>query len=367
MIFYENDCVILEASMFKAGTAIADISPDQGLPLAGYPRHPRNNLGIHDPLYASCLFLDDGNTKIEIICMDVAGYSKESVRAVREGIAKETGIPAGNIMICCSHTHSGPWTSSWLDLDDYEHPLGPDPKYAAFLQRTLIALGINAAKRPFEARIGIDKTFCGKEKGIGGNRRNPNEAADPEVWVIGVKDASGLLRACLAKYALHPTFIHSDSFLVSADYPGYMRKHLGEKYPEMMFMFAQGTSGNQSPRFFRSGKTFAEAERAGRTIGNAVLEVLSSMESREDAALGVFSEYVEIDTRQLPSFADAEAASKKYRALWDEAKRRSSSERDVWIAELKSLGADCVRAYSGIKEKGSWGSSWMIFPARYKF
>jgi hypothetical protein len=110
------------------------------------------------------------------------------------------------------------------------------------LNRKLVDLVTQAAGNPFPARLGIEKGFCGSEQGVGGNRRDSMGIADPEVWTIGVQDLEGRWRAAMVKYALHPTFLRSDNFLVSADYPGYVREHLSKTKPEMVFLFAHGTS-----------------------------------------------------------------------------------------------------------------------------
>lgn len=253
----------------KAGTSIVDISPKQGVSLGGYPHHPRHNTGIHDPLYASCLVLDDGITALAIVCMDTISYSKRYVRQVREAASAKTGIPPQNIMICCSHSHSAPRASLNLTMDALERDREPDPDFVDDLNNKLVELVLDAVQNTFPARLGIEKGFCGRGQGVGGNRRDPMGVADPEVWTIGVQDQKGNWRAALVKYTLHPTFLHSDNFLVSADYPGYIRKYLDRTKPGMVFLFAQGTSGNQSPRYFRSGKTFTEAERKSekRPIG----------------------------------------------------------------------------------------------------
>jgi neutral ceramidase len=57
-----------------AGVSIIDISPAKGLELAGYPHCPRYNTGIHDPLYASCIYLDDGKIKLVMIAVDLLFY-----------------------------------------------------------------------------------------------------------------------------------------------------------------------------------------------------------------------------------------------------------------------------------------------------
>ncbi len=336
----------------KAGVAIVDISPGPGIELAGYPHHPRHNTGIHDPLYAGCVCLDDGSTKLAIISMDLLMYSKTAVRALREEASLLTGIPARNIMILCSHTHSGPWTSGRLDLEALEQGLEPDAAYMAELRGKLVRLVAEAWEKKFDAALGVGAGFCGREQGVGGNRRNPNEIADPEVWTLGVKDASGNLRGCLVKYTLHPTFLHSDNFQVSADYPGCIRAYFAEKNPDMVFMFAQGPSGNQSPRYFRSGKTYDEAIRVGRAIGAEADRVLSGLEYRGDLSLLCVSTEIDLELRALPPRGEAERHVAAARSEWESIKATSAVERDIWNAELRLLGAEDTLGYLLLKEKG---------------
>ena len=335
----------------RAGTALIDISPEPGVELAGYPHHPRPNRGVHDPLHAGCITLDDGKTRLAIVCMDLAVYPRSEVRAVRREAAQLTGIPAENILISCSHTHSGPWAAGISFLNALDLGWKVDEQYLAGLRQRLVTLIREAWEMRFEARIGVDKGFCGRDQGVGGNRRNPSELADPEVWTIGVQDVSGTLRGCLVKYSLHPTFLHSDNFLVSADYPGYLREYLGEKRPGTVVLFAQGCSGNQSPRYFRSGKTFEEARRVGRAIGAEAERVLGSLEYSSQARLLCRSAEVEIDLRDLPPRATAQVAVEQARTAWEERKATSSVERDIWNAELLLLGAEDILALVELEER----------------
>lgn len=335
----------------KAGVSITDISPQPGIELAGYPHHPRHNQGVHDPLYASCLFLDDGSTRLAMVTLDLLMYSKTYVREVREEAARRCQIPARNIMICCTHTHSSPWTATGPHMDALMGGQQPNHEYIKTLQRKLIDLIVQASTNVFEARLGIGKGYCGRERGVGGNRREPQGVADPEVWTVGVQDKQGHWRACLVKYALHPTFLHSDNFLVSADYPGYMRKYLESSKPGVVFLFAQGTSGNQSPRYFRSGKTFAEAERVGTEIGKEAERVLEAMQLQPFLPLLVRWIETDLELRKLPSRPEAEAAVVEARKAWEEIKKTGAPEREVWNAELKLLGVEDTLAYIVHQEK----------------
>jgi hypothetical protein len=336
----------------RAGAALTDISPPAGVELAGYPHHPRHNRGIHDPLYAACLYLEDGGTRLAIVSADILMISKRYVQAVRAQVAERTGIPPGNLMIACSHTHSGPWASGRLDLEALERGLEPDKAYLQVLQRKLVDLVDEACEDPFEARIGVDKGYCGREQGVGGNRHHPQEIADPEVWVVGVQDRQGRWRACLVRYALHPTFLHSDNLLVSADYPGYLRSRLDETHPGMVFLFAQGASGNQSPRFFRSGKTFAEAERVGVELAKAAERVLTGMELEDAPALSAFSAETELELRSLPARGEAEARVAAAKAEWERLQAAGRPPEELWIAELELLGAEDTLGYVLQNEKG---------------
>ncbi len=340
------------AHRLQAGVSLVDISPGPGLELAGYPHHPRHNTGVHDPLHAACICLDDGATRLAFVSMDLLMYSKKEVAAAREQIARQAPIPASNIMITCSHTHSGPWGSGRLDMEGLEEALTPDAGFMSDLRQKLAALVKEAWENRFDAAVGVEKGYCGRDNGVGGNRRDPNGIADPEVWVIGVRDAAGRTRGCLVKYALHPTFLHSDNLQVSADYPGCIRKHLAARAPGVTLLFAQGCSGNQSPRYFRSGKTYAEAVRVGSAIGEEAARVLEGMEFRTDAALSVRSVETEIETRVLPSLADAEKAVEITRATWQKAKAESTVERDIWNAELRFLGAEDTLGYVRVRERG---------------
>lgn len=339
----------------RAGSAVVDISPGPGVELAGYPHHPRPNTGIHDPLYAGCICLDDGTTRLALVCMDLAVYPKAEVRAVREPASRLTGIPAAHILISCSHTHSGPWAGGRESLDVLGMGWRVDADYLAGLRRKLVDLIHRAWESSFEASIGIGRGFCAREQGVGGNRRDPFGLADPEVWTIGVKDLSGALRACLVKYTLHPTFLHSDNFLVSADYPGYIREHLGSVHPGMTFLFAQGCSGNQSPRYFRTGKTFAEAQRVGHAIGAEAARVLDALEYRREARLLCRSTEVDVELRHLPPRREAEQAVARTRAEWERLKATSTVERDIWNAELRFLGAENILSFVTMKERAPGG------------
>lgn len=159
--------------MLKAGTSIVDISPKKGIELAGYPHFLRHNTGVNDPLYASCIYLDNGKEKIAVIAMDILFFSRKYVKEVRNRIQEKTYIPGTNIFISVSHTHSGPLAAGRLDMEALEKGLGVDEGYVEGLKDKIVHIAAEACSNTFDAAVGSGFAMCGKEKGIGGNRRDP--------------------------------------------------------------------------------------------------------------------------------------------------------------------------------------------------
>ena len=55
--------------VFRAGAAMRDITPEPGVSLAGH-FHDRAATHAHDPLYARCLVLDDGENQLVFVMVD---------------------------------------------------------------------------------------------------------------------------------------------------------------------------------------------------------------------------------------------------------------------------------------------------------
>ena len=66
--------------------------------------------GVHDPLMARALAMQTGNVTYMVISLDLVGLLYVRVRKMRDAIQQKTGVPAGHIIIACTHTHSGPDT-----------------------------------------------------------------------------------------------------------------------------------------------------------------------------------------------------------------------------------------------------------------
>ncbi|MBE6642890.1 MAG: hypothetical protein E7615_04485 [Ruminococcaceae bacterium] len=344
--------------MLKAGMTRVEITPPTGLELAGYPHYPRYNTGAHDPLYAACMYLENGGNAVAMVTLDLLFFSKVHVAKVREKVEKEYGIPKDHIMISCSHTHSGPWASGRLDIESLEKGLKQPKEYVEFLIKTITALIGEAKNNCFDASFASGVEICGAESGVGGNRRIPGGPHDPLVSVMAVKDTSDKIRGALVNYTLHPTFIHEWSNVCTADYPCYLKMEMEETYPDMLTGFAQGTSGNQSSRYYRQGESYDEAERVGRVLGKAACRVLAKAEWKNDIEIKATNAQVEVELRNFGTEEELRAQVAHDEAIYKDlyAKYGDSKNRDEYYlwqnANLKLLGSEDQLGYILMEKKG---------------
>lgn len=318
--------------MLNIGTSLVDITPPKGVQLTGYPHCLRPNEGAHDPLYASCIYLETGETRLALVMLDILFFGKD----FQLELEQQFPFP---VFVGCSHTHSGPQVGIVRDYD-YAQGVRVDEEYEKGLKAKLAAMIKEASAHTFPGSVGSFVGRCGAESGVGGNRREKGGVCDPTVNVLAVKDEAGTVRGILASYALHPTYLHAENVLVSADYPGFTRRYLQFAYPQAVFQFAQGTSGDQSSRYHRIGQNFEEACRVGTTLGVAVQNCIERMEFTADPVLKLVRQTLELPRKSFPPEEEARIAR-------DAARARFASLKDAdYItyrnAELDMFGAEHI-------------------------
>lgn len=97
--------------VFAVGYGAADISPEHPVYLRGYGSliEDRISTGVAEPLYATCVAIQDASGNLALlISLDLLGCDTGVMRPIRKQIAEVTGVPFDNIMVSCSHSHTGP-------------------------------------------------------------------------------------------------------------------------------------------------------------------------------------------------------------------------------------------------------------------
>ena len=282
-----------------ASAVQVDITPPVGHGFDGYAARAGKSLGVHDPLLGQLLFLRSGDKQIALIALDLIGVSLEFTRKVRAGIEQAVGIPLDCTLIACSHTHSSaagfmplnPGITTTIDLELQE-----------VVARQLIGAAIWAENQLQPAALGFGR---GKVEGVGLNRNDPEQPIDSEVTVVRIDAASGQPLAVIMNYGCHPTVLGYQNLQYSADYPGAARSTLRKVYPDTIFMYTNGASGDISSRFTRREQSFNEVERMGRILAGEVLKVMQTITTQSVQTLESQLVPVELKFRTFPGRAEA--------------------------------------------------------------
>lgn len=322
------------------GAAIVDITPQKPMFLHGYPHVERISEGINDPLFASALIIDNEELQIGFCSVDVIFISKEITNQVRKRVSESTGIPLRNLMISATHTHSGPVTFS----DIFYDPVVPeaDPEYISFLIDKLVEVYTQAFKNKRESKIAITTANVND---VGGNRREVSGTMDNEVSILVLKDLqTNEISTLSVIYSMHPTVLHQDSKLISADFPGYTREYIKNKLGNTLkVLYHTGPSGNQSPRHFVNSKTFDEAKRLGYLLGEGIIksvELLSDDDFYSWVSLNTHSECIMLPKREFMSVEDAEVKRIKAKEKYERLKENNASIAEIRTAEVDWFGSE---------------------------
>ena len=176
--------------------------------------------------------------------------------------------------------------------------------------------------------------------GVGTNRRDPkNGPAHHDVPVITVRnpDTQKMLGMMLVG-SMHPTVLHEDSTLVTADFPGFARKYLKDRYNGCPIVYHTGPCGNLSPRHVTSENTFKEAERLGTIMGSAVDRALAHAEFTDTIALASATGWITPVKRIFPSVAEADRHVKAADQRFGELKKNGTPQ-EARGAEVDMFGA----------------------------
>ncbi len=332
------------AGEIRLGAATVKITPPTGTPMAGY-YSMRGSQGVLDDIYARATVLDDGKTKAAMVTCDVIGLPRPVVVEARRIIAEKTGIPAANVMISATHTHTGPVIVGDSAMDNFVtggSTLSKDyavqlPKWIA--QAVEEAYKLRVPARVFygsenEPKLSFIRRFWMKDGTVGWNPgvKNPNIIRpigdiDPQVNVVYAEtagqqpsgpaeklEADGSRKAVKTDKTPLLTYVnfamHLDTttgMLVSADYPATLYRLLADyKGPDMVTMFANGTCGNINHinvKWDAPQSSPAAAKRLGTILAADVLKTYADMKQVEDVTLNTRCEVVPL---QLAKHTDEE-------------------------------------------------------------
>ncbi len=334
------------AGELKAGAATSNITPPIGDDIiGGFVPFPSTH--IHDELQARCLVLDDGQTKLALVVCDLLGIHRNVSSEARKLIQTKVGIPAENVLISATHTHSA--TSALgkdrmkmqTELDEYQH-------FVATRIADGVARAINNA-RPAEIAFGTveipehlnNRRWHMRAGTVPANpfgtqdlvKMNPPAGSpnliepagpiDPTVSFLSVRSRDGQPISVYAAYSLHYVggvgngHISADYFAMFCDQLGRLVQDAPQD-PPFVALMANGTSGDINNINFRTPRPskpqYEQMKYVAHDVAAKVHGALKPLQYRSELSLAA-------------SYREPEIA-------W----RRPTAEQKKWMDETLAKG-----------------------------
>ncbi|MDY7009645.1 MAG: neutral/alkaline non-lysosomal ceramidase N-terminal domain-containing protein [Planctomycetota bacterium] len=234
--------------MLKAGTSRICISPGADPKEVTTYRNPPPE-GFYCDTFVKALALEDEKgQKLVIVSLDIISFREDMLERVREGIKARTGLEASQVLLCVSHTHSGPMR---------EGPLEPFGISVEEYRQMVIDRTVDVVAGALSDTEPIDLYFGRGDLHMSINRRrrnpagypvwkgNPYGEVDPEVGVLKAVGKDGKVKAVVMNYACHASAIGTG--LIGNDYPGFAQEIIENRYSGCTALFAQGCAGEIKP------------------------------------------------------------------------------------------------------------------------
>lgn len=357
----------------RIGMAESDITPPNGFPMAGY-YHERLATGTLNPLKAKAVVFQDHDTIAAWVACDLTGIAVDLTMEVRRRAEEVTGIPARNIAISASHSHTAPdYTKDlYLYVASVRQGKPDENAYSA----KLIAGIVDSIKRAKESAapatleagsvlqqvpVSFNRRFVMRDGSVRTWMRLDNPEVvraagpiDPEISLVRFRrGAEGETVGVLSNFALHLDTVGGTQW--SADYPFYIeqsvRRLLG---PNVVSLFGTGCCGDinhSDPVQKERNKTDMIGESLGKTIVEGIPQ-LAKVERRE---LRVRSKQVNLPLQDV----SAEQVARS-QPLVAEARAGKQVEFFTLVTAYKSLMLDQLRhrePHAATASYLSWGLS----------
>jgi hypothetical protein len=229
----------------RAGAARIDHTP-RG------PELPGNFTGVLDPIFVRTLVLDNGSTRAALVAVDAGAIPSDLYDKVSARAAAELEIPASQLLISASHTHSVPFR---LDARGEETIVRGLRDSIARLQPARVAWGTGVSY------INVNRDRIDPKTQRWWEGPNYDGPSDKTVAVVRVETPGGAPIAVYYNYAVHGV-ITGTLDLISGDIPGAASRYVEESLGGgAVALFASGAAGDQNPIYFNQTYELREIRR----------------------------------------------------------------------------------------------------------
>jgi hypothetical protein len=338
----------VNSTPLKAGAAKVDVTPAPAdLPKSGF------KLGIRDHLNVRAIVVDNGSASAAFISVDVSTVPEYLYWRYIGIIEKETGIPAGNIVISPSHTHAS------IRLPQ-ENAKNIDPAIAKFTDRFEKSLAevVKKAKsnlRPAlvsyntgESYLNVNRDVIDPDTRLWSQAPDYDGPSDHEVAVVTFRTLEGEPFAVYYNFGMHSNYMYMSGVL-SAGVPGETCRYIEEYYNDkVVALWSMSASGDQNPRYLQP---MQDVERLKSQAALASGRAGNTGEANSVAGAGGVDDIIDLDPALLKRQSDMAAAIGKLMAeevlRTIKYSRRSRSQVRIFVADTTVTCPGRIRTNEG--------------------
>lgn len=295
-----------DRSLFRVGTSVVDISPDEPMAVGGYGANYIVTNGVHDPLQVRAFFVGHGKQAVTFVSVDSQGWfaayqtpnvgdGAQDARNEAAAVLAQRGydVSPASIVVSATHDHAAPTI-----MGIWGHT---DPAYLHRIKEAAVKAVLDAESNAREAELWTATgTIKGLVSQVQGTDQMAGFAVDTELPILWAREpGTGATIATYADVPTHvdqynPTSSSNPDHQFSADYPGWVRDRLAQLLGGTA-VIAQSTLGRQES--IGAEPTYDEVAEQGRFITNQVMRALTHAHRITDTTLAA-------NTQQLSTAAE---------------------------------------------------------------
>jgi len=281
----DEEVLAEDAQGLRAGWASVDMTPQIGVPLAGYGARQgdKRSTGVNKPLYVRTLAFSDGADTVVLLGSDMLIVPPNVAEIVRDRCEQELGLDAGALYLTASHSHCGP--GGLAPGMAMEMSAGPyDPEVPPFIADRMVEAVRKAMDNLAPAKYlpgGVDGSEYIKNREVNDTPGREN-VVDAEISYCLVENSQGE-RCFLVSFSAHPTVYGADMMEFDPEFPGaFVETLVSEGDAEAVYL--GGATGSMGPSAPQATTVERRVELMGRGLAEKVLEDVAQQSIGEEAA-----------------------------------------------------------------------------------
>jgi hypothetical protein len=244
---------------FRVGAAKVDVTPDASSLSPQF-------LGVLDPLLVRAIVIESDGRRAALVTVDAGALGDGTWDYVSGRAEREFGIPAAQLLLTATHTHSAPFARDRAFDDRIVEAIS---RALAVLQPARMAWGTGVSY------INVNRNLIDPATHRWWEGPNYGGISDKTVAVLTFETPVGEPIAVYYNYGVHAV-VTGNLDMISADIPGAVSNYVEESLgPGTVAVYSTGAAGDQNPIYFQQTYDLRQIRiedyaRRGEDISNSM-------------------------------------------------------------------------------------------------